>query len=452
MFTSAIESLARRTGNVDDPEHHPEPIGLSARLADVSDGALRELRRSWIIRSQKLDRRLTETRRRADRLAVTCVVLAIAAVMIGSSGASYLSGLSFVFGWLCGLLFILTAYLALRARWVGFEPPTTPDFLEGALDERVVRARMAAELFKSAEKKRIALIATARLTRRAELVALIAVVCTLGLLTGVASGTSAPPNQAAATLVPIATGEAAESPRPQLTPRSSPDVSPPFSFPSASPSSTASPTPTSTAPGSAATCRDVLADGDYTISCLLEILSVAPEDGVGYRRGLFRHWTDADGNGCRTRAEVLIRDAIVGPDVEPPCRIVGGTWLSPYDGLTLRSPREVDIDHVVPLAEAWRSGASAWTDGRREAYANDLAVPWALAAVSQSSNRSKADRDPAAWVPPSAEFLCQYLADWLGVKARWGLNIDDRERSAVISREDCSGVVVRVVISRDAPE
>ncbi|MFF7369787.1 hypothetical protein [Streptomyces tricolor] len=60
---------------------------------------------------------------------------------------------------------------------------------------------------------------------------------------------------------------------------------------------------------------------------------------------------------------------------------------------------DVDIDHMVPLGEAWDSGASAWTDAERRAYANDLDDERSLAAVRDSINQSKADRGPTEWMP-----------------------------------------------------
>ncbi|GAA2775231.1 hypothetical protein GCM10010521_62190 [Streptomyces rameus] len=82
---------------------------------------------------------------------------------------------------------------------------------------------------------------------------------------------------------------------------------------------------------------------------------------------------------------------------------------------------------LVPLAEAWDSGASAWTAAEREAYANDLGDDRALIAVSAASNRSKADQDPSTWLPPAAGYRCQYATDWIADKTRWGLSIDTAE-------------------------
>ncbi|MGW0731728.1 HNH endonuclease family protein [Streptomyces sp. NPDC002851] len=162
-------------------------------------------------------------------------------------------------------------------------------------------------------------------------------------------------------------------------------------------------------------------------------LPVATESRDGYSRDKFRHWNTGDdpSDGCNTRAEVLIHEAVTPPTVGPGCRLTGGTWWSYYDATVVTSASGLDIDHMVPLAEAWDSGASAWTAQRREAYANDQGVEQSLVAVTARSNRSKADKDPAEWLPPAAEVHCRYVAEWVGTKLRWSLSIDEAELDAL---------------------
>lgn len=167
------------------------------------------------------------------------------------------------------------------------------------------------------------------------------------------------------------------------------------------------------------------------LGTLLAMLRIAPEARAGYERSLFVHWIDADGDGCDTRHEVLIQEAIVKPTVGPRCSLTGGQWFSLYDGLTFTDPARLQIDHVVPLAEAWDSGASAWTPDRRMRFANDLDAWFALIAVSAASNESKADGDPADWMPPAAAAECPYLGAWLATKVRWDLAMDGREHDAI---------------------
>ncbi|MGW3077843.1 HNH endonuclease family protein [Kitasatospora sp. NPDC001132] len=160
-------------------------------------------------------------------------------------------------------------------------------------------------------------------------------------------------------------------------------------------------------------------------------LSVAEESRDGYVRAAFRHWIDADKDGCNTRAEVLIAEAVETPAVGPKCALLGGKWVSPYDNLVVDDARQLDVDHVVPLAEAWDSGASAWSASEREAYANDLGDGRSLVAVLARSNRAKADKDISEWLPPLASYRCTYLTDWTAVKTRWRLSVDAREREAM---------------------
>jgi hypothetical protein len=89
--------------------------------------------------------------------------------------------------------------------------------------------------------------------------------------------------------------------------------------------------------------------------------------------------------------------------------------------------RGLDIDHLVPLAESWDSGASAWTPARRQAYANDLGSATSLIAVTARSNRQKSDQDPQDWLPIEA-VRCRYVGEWTATKLRWGLAVDQGEK------------------------
>ena len=157
-------------------------------------------------------------------------------------------------------------------------------------------------------------------------------------------------------------------------------------------------------------------------------LPVADESRAGYERSKFRHWIDEDGDGCSTRVEALFDEA-VGKKADATCKdLTGDSWYSYYDDTWVSDPRGLDIDHMVPLAEAWDSGASAWTPARRQAYANDLGAERSLVAVTARSNRSKSDQDPAEWMPPAAGATCRYLEDWTATKLRWSLTVDTTEQ------------------------
>lgn len=198
--------------------------------------------------------------------------------------------------------------------------------------------------------------------------------------------------------------------------------------------------------GSATTTRDLPRVRELTPAEAEAALAGLPRsdrdtDASTYARDAFGEaWSDIDGNGCNQRDDVLLRDALPGTTTisrQGPCGhdVLAGTWVDPYTGDTvelddlkdLAQAQTVQIDHVVPLAEAWRSGASRWSDGRREAFANDLA---ALAATYGPTNASKSDSDPAAW-RPGQEFQCDYALLWIAVKAVWELSVDDSEAAAL---------------------
>ncbi|MFR9675758.1 HNH endonuclease family protein [Streptomyces sp. TR02-1] len=173
-------------------------------------------------------------------------------------------------------------------------------------------------------------------------------------------------------------------------------------------------------------------------------LPLSAEDRTGYDRvSSYGRWIDIDKDGCRTRSEVLLEEAVVAPSRTGRCRLSGGRWFSWYDGSVVDGPRGLDIDHVVPLAESWDSGASAWTRERRSAYANYLDDPRHLVAVTARSNRQKADRDPADWMPADP-VQCRYAADWTAVKLSWGLSADMAEREALAGvAASCPNLPVR---------
>ncbi|MEU1686171.1 HNH endonuclease family protein [Micromonospora sp. NPDC005707] len=158
-----------------------------------------------------------------------------------------------------------------------------------------------------------------------------------------------------------------------------------------------------------------------------ELTVAAAGSMKGYSRTRFPHWRDT-GKNCDVRDSVLQRD---GEGIKlSGCNVVGGRWESAYDGLTLADPADVDIDHMVPLANAWRSGADEWDDSKRGDFANDLTRPQ-LIAVSLRSNRAKGDQDPSQWKPANRSFWCQYAADWVTVKHYWRLTVTTAEKAAL---------------------
>ncbi|MFC3499821.1 HNH endonuclease family protein [Micromonospora krabiensis] len=168
-----------------------------------------------------------------------------------------------------------------------------------------------------------------------------------------------------------------------------------------------------------------------TAQSQLNALTVAAQGSTsGYSRDLFPHWITISGS-CNTREQVLKRDG-TSVVVDGSCAATSGRWYSPYDGATWTAASDVDIDHVVPLAEAWRSGASSWTTSRRQSFANDLSRPQ-LIAVTDNVNQAKGDQDPSTWQPPLASYRCTYSKMWITVKYNWGLTLQSSEKSALQS-------------------
>jgi hypothetical protein len=163
----------------------------------------------------------------------------------------------------------------------------------------------------------------------------------------------------------------------------------------------------------------------------LNSLTVKSEGSTtGYSRDLFPHWSTVSGT-CDTRDEVLKRDG-TGVTVDSDCEPTAGRWYSVYDSVWVTDDSSVDIDHIVPLAEAWRSGANSWTTSRRQQFANDLQRAQ-LIAVTASSNRSKGDKDPSLWKPPNTSVHCIYAREWIWVKYYYGLSLQSAEKSALQS-------------------
>ncbi|KAF2273999.1 uncharacterized protein EI97DRAFT_435650 [Westerdykella ornata] len=158
----------------------------------------------------------------------------------------------------------------------------------------------------------------------------------------------------------------------------------------------------------------------------LTVKAQGPSDG--YSRDLFPHWITISG-ACNTRETVLKRD---GTNVvtDSACASTSGSWYSPYDGATWSAASDVDIDHVVPLSNAWKSGAASWTTSRRQQFANDLSNPQ-LIAVTDDVNQAKGDKGPEAWKPSRTAYHCTYAKMWIKVKSVYDLSVTSSEKSAL---------------------
>ncbi|MBX3041722.1 MAG: HNH endonuclease [Bdellovibrionaceae bacterium] len=159
----------------------------------------------------------------------------------------------------------------------------------------------------------------------------------------------------------------------------------------------------------------------------------APQEPYN-RRGHFGDWVNdpRDNNCYNTRAKVLIRDS-TKPVVfrSNPCVVDGGEWLEPYVGKTARLAKEVQIDHLVALKNAYVSGASKWDWPSRCLYANYLGNSFHLVTADARENMRKGARTPADWMPPNRGVTCAYLNNWLRTKMIWGLALNVREAQAI---------------------
>ena len=219
--------------------------------------------------------------------------------------------------------------------------------------------------------------------------------------------------------------EVATGPLPVST---TPSSTPPSSATTATSPPLDSVPPPSTAPPPTATSNE----GVHAFLAQLQVVDAA-FSSPGYSRDLFPTWLDLDGNGCDAREDTLIVESLVTVemDLHDGCDVVAGRWLSIYDGVEVSEPSDLDVDHLVPLAEAWRSGAHGWEPARRAAFANDLTFADHLIAVTASTNRSKSDSPPNEWRPPRHESWCRYAGAWVTVKRTWTLSVTAHERDAL---------------------
>jgi hypothetical protein len=151
-----------------------------------------------------------------------------------------------------------------------------------------------------------------------------------------------------------------------------------------------------------------------------------------YRRlDHFGRWVnDPTDDSCfNTRGMVLERDSQTNVSVSPNnhCKIEGGLWHDPYTNKKIRIANDIQIDHVVPLKNAYMSGAFKWDNRTRCLYANYLGNDYHLLSVDGHENMSKGDRSPVDYMPPQKEYRCEYLKTWLKIKLIWGLNMSDYE-------------------------
>lgn len=139
------------------------------------------------------------------------------------------------------------------------------------------------------------------------------------------------------------------------------------------------------------------------------------------RDSLFGYWIDEDKDCQNTRAEILIARSArpVTFTTTSKCTVDSGEWIDPYTGNVHYTASELQIDHIVPLADAWRSGAWSWSKQERVAFANDTMH---LVAVESAVNLQKSDQGPEDWMPPNSNVWAFYATQWIRSKNRYGLS------------------------------
>ena len=157
------------------------------------------------------------------------------------------------------------------------------------------------------------------------------------------------------------------------------------------------------------------------------------DDIPRYDRGQWRHWTDEDRDCQDARQETLIAESTIEVTYtdERRCRVQSGHWVGPYTGTEVTDPGDLDVDHMVPLANAHRAGGWGWSEEKKEDYANYLAYPGHLIATTARANRAKGAKGPEEWRPPNEEYWCQYALDWIEIKRTWELTATEEEFNAL---------------------
>ncbi len=161
-----------------------------------------------------------------------------------------------------------------------------------------------------------------------------------------------------------------------------------------------------------------------------------PKTYPNYKREFhFGSWVKNKKSGTclNTRAQVLLRDniGVIKYKEQNPCSVIEGQWSDPYAGVTITDAQEMQIDHMVPLKEAYRSGAYNWTFKERCLFGNYLGYKHHLLAVYGEENNNKGDQTPEFYLPPRQEYRCEYIKNWLAIKALWGLSLSKSETSVI---------------------
>lgn len=202
------------------------------------------------------------------------------------------------------------------------------------------------------------------------------------------------------------------------------------------------PVPTSSSPLNAEAIEAAppgIPDVEAARAMLPDLRPAAPEDQPGEpmerscEHGKACHfgrpWIDTDHDGCDQRSQVLARDLVDVVRKPGRCAVTAGTLHDPYTATTINLSK-VQVDHVVALGAAWRSGAASWPVADRVRFANDLRN---LLAVDGKTNQRKSDKtaDQPGGTPPNPQFHCAFARIVIGIKHEYRLSVTDAERRAL---------------------
>ncbi len=142
-----------------------------------------------------------------------------------------------------------------------------------------------------------------------------------------------------------------------------------------------------------------------------------------------------------TRGRVLLDDSETEVTyAQSGCSITNGKWHDPYSGEDYSDASEIQIDHMVPLKDAYNSGLAQLDRVHRCVYANFIGNKFHLIPVFGDLNNQKGDRSPAVWIPPNKSYVCEYVANWLKIKTIWNLVLSNEEANGikhVIQENNC---------------
>ena len=162
------------------------------------------------------------------------------------------------------------------------------------------------------------------------------------------------------------------------------------------------------------------------------LISNHPKNSIPeYNRSEWKHWTDDDGDCINTRHEVLILESKINVIMRDKCNVDIGYWVDLFTGEIFEESKLLDVDHMVPLANAHYSGGWEWSSSKRKTFANYLSYENHLIAVTASANRQKGSSSPDEWKPGLTSYWCQYGLDWINIKLEWSLSVTSSEGTAL---------------------